>query len=177
MIYVSVFVLLVVSVKLVSRYIVGWYHLEEEAWSMLPTLRPDDFLLTWRWGYRLRRGDLIVFEHRGVLLVKRAIGLPGDVIELTLLGLFVNHVRLDEPYAPDAAAVLEKQCVTVPPGQYYILGDARANSFDSRHFCPPCIPRAWIRGKVWRRIRLPGKPHAEPAIFQTRPSVDGDADV
>ncbi len=101
---------------------------------MVPTLRPDAFvLLDIRTGPP-QRGEIVAFRHERVgptLYVKRVIGLPGDRIAIAGGVVVRNGVRLDEPYVTlrDARGMRD---VTVPPDAYFVLGDDRPASEDSR---------------------------------------------
>ena len=108
----------------------------------------------------VRRGDIIVFKHPKTPerdLIKRTIGLPGETIELRDKRVYVNGKPLDEPYAqhllPAGANDLPQTDVrrnfgplTVPPGHYFMMGDNRDNSEDSRYWGP--LPRDHVKGKA-----------------------------
>lgn len=112
--------------------------------SMLPTLAIDDRVIINKISYRFRnpdRGDIIVFNPTDELItqnykeafIKRVIGLPGELIEVRDGTVFVNDKRLDkEPYIA-AKPAYQWGPETVPPGQYFVLGDNRNNAYDS-HF-------------------------------------------
>jgi len=99
------------------------------------------------------RGEVIVFEFPDSNpsnprkdFVKRVIGLPGETIRMHSGTVFVNEVELDEPYLAekDRSNVAE---ITLGEGEYFVLGDNRAHSNDSRSW--GAVPEANIRGKVW----------------------------
>ncbi len=105
--------------------------------SMEPRIDSDDYVVINALAYRLgapHRGDIVAFHHERSapsIYIKRVIGIPGDRIAIDRGTVSVNGTVLDEPYvrfrdARSAAAV------TVPPDAYYVLGDNRANSEDSR---------------------------------------------
>jgi signal peptidase I len=134
--------------------------------SMVPTLGVYDRVLvqkaffTWR---DVREGDIVVFSHppldqcggprEGGDLVKRVIALPGQTIYSSANSIYVNGRRLAEPYLPhndplgppipDASS---QHPYRVPPGEFYMLGDNRADSCDSRYWGP--IKGPSIIGKV-----------------------------
>jgi signal peptidase I len=102
--------------------------------SMEPALLPGDQLVAARVarGEDLARGDVVVFEGPGDrALVKRVVGLPGDSIVVAGSRVVVNGTTLPEPYAlPDRSAAASTHLV--PSGHYFVMGDNRAHSEDSR---------------------------------------------
>ena len=111
--------------------------------SMVPTLHVNDRVLVNKLSYKfheVRRGDVIVFKSPQVVaekdLIKRVIGLPGDTVETRDGEIVVNDKVLDEPYLPKDVGTGPMEKVTVPPGHYWMMGDNRGNSSDSRVFGP-----------------------------------------
>jgi signal peptidase I len=102
-----------------------------------------------------QRGDIIVFdppvENPQEPYIKRIIGLPGETVEIRDDGVFVDGVRLDEPYlgGEETSCARQRVCgpLTVPEGSVYVLGDNRDDSTDSADFGPVALDR--IIGKVW----------------------------
>lgn len=120
--------------------------------SMLPTLEDDQFLIVNKLGYRLyepQRGDIVVFVDPRTpnrKLIKRVIGLPGEVIELRHGQVYVDQRLLDEPYIAAFGRYSEPP-MPIPEGQYYVLGDNRNNSSDSHNW--GMLPEDKIVGKAW----------------------------
>lgn len=120
--------------------------------SMLPTLHEGEYLIINKLSYYLdepRRGDIIVLHFprdRSREYIKRVIGLPGDEIEISDSTVRVNGVPLEEPYINGTAAY-RSATWTVPQGHYFVMGDNRNNSSDSRSWS--FLPRDDIVGKAW----------------------------
>ena len=142
--------------------------------SMLPTLQIGDRIIVDKVDVHLHRGDIVVFRRPPLEkadytdLVKRGIGLPGDVISLPLGRVDIDGRPLAEPWLPtpepetlpspvDAPFTLARP-YKVPAGEYFVMGDDRTDSEDSRFFGP--IPRSLIVGRavavVWPLSHLKG---------------------
>ena len=104
---------------------------------MVPTLHPGDWLWTRRPG-SFRRGQIVVLQHDQELLIKRIVGLPGETVAIRHQCLFINGHLLSEPYVPETAFLQPQsdQMWTVGAGTYFVLGDARDDSLDSRRLGP-----------------------------------------
>ncbi|WP_149205387.1 signal peptidase I [Actinotalea subterranea] len=121
--------------------------------SMAPTYRPSDLLLTrraGRAGAHVRRGDVVVVRHLGVRIVKRVVGLPGDVVELEAGRLLVDGDPLDGRRRLPGAYT---QTWRVPAGSCFVVGDNRAASTDSRVWAVPYVQvtdvEAVVAGRLW----------------------------
>ena len=123
--------------------------------SMTPGIQDGDRILVEPWSYLLgpiERGDVIVLRYPldpEIDYIKRVIGLPGDRVTLAQGKVWVNEELLEEPYvaAIDPGSVLTTD---VEEGQYFVLGDNRPRSSDSREF--GCVPEAYVRGRVDLRL-------------------------
>jgi signal peptidase I len=123
-----------------------------EGRSMEPTLHSGEYLLVNKLAFHAlgdpNRGDIVVFQAWGQDkdFIKRIVGTPGDNIEIRDGCVHVNGTCIDEPYldqpTTDAVGPL-----TLGQDEYYVLGDNRGNSSDSRAYGP--LPRDKIIGKAW----------------------------
>lgn len=131
--------------------------------SMEPNFYAGDYLLTSRQAYRFfgnpERGDVIVFrsellddEGNEKCLIKRVIGLPGDVVEIKSGYVYVNGEGIDEPYVKEQGISGEMDAVTVPENELFVMGDNRGVSEDSRSARVGTISEDSIVGKVFVRL-------------------------
>jgi len=124
-----------------------------EGSSMEPTLHNGQRLLVNRLSYistsEPQRGDIIVFRawEQEEDFIKRVIGVPGDEIDIQDNHIRVNGYPLDEPYIANEPTFGTPGTVVLGPGEYYVLGDNRGNSSDSRLHGP--LPAEKIIGKAW----------------------------
>lgn len=128
--------------------------LQIEGTSMEPTLVNGDIVLLTK-TTSFNRGELCGFSWNNKLLIKRVIGIPGDWIEIDIDGtVYLNGEKLDEPYAVQLAV---GECdlefpFQVPQEQYFVLGDMRESSIDSRNTLIGCVEKDQVVGKVFFRI-------------------------
>jgi len=130
--------------------------------SMLPTLQINDRLIIDKVSYhfsQVKRGDIVVFNPTEVLrtkfkdaFIKRVIGLPGDTVEVKNGLVYINQEPLEENYIA-AEPDYTYGPVTVPDGQYLVLGDNRNNSYDSHYW--GFVPHDLIVGKAVARFWPP----------------------
>ena len=122
--------------------------------SMSPTLKNDEIVVLLK-TKNFERGDLIGFYYQGKIQLKRVIALPEDEVAIDAEGnVYVNGEILDEPYATDKClgnCDLEFP-YKVPGTGYFVLGDQRTNSVDSRNSVIGAIPQEDIIGKVFFRV-------------------------
>jgi signal peptidase I len=177
--YAAVIAAAVLVALAVQAWLVKPYRIPSE--SMLGTLRPGDRVLVNRAVYHLhepRRGDVVVFRYPrdpDVVFIKRIVGVPGDVLEVRDGRLYVNGERPREPYvhrtsgradptvaqAAIAGSTLHDpwslaEPYRVPGDEYFVMGDNRTDSDDSRDW--GTVPRAAIVGEglatYWPLSRL-----------------------
>ena len=147
---------LMISVVLAIFVILFIYQPEKvEGTSMMPTLDDQERIFINKFVYRFHfgnidRGDTVVFWFQGdptKSYIKRVIGMPGDRVEVDQGKVVVNGQALVENYVPpeyrDQSTMAER---TVPEGEYFVLGDHRSSSNDSRAW--GMVPRRYIYGKA-----------------------------
>ena len=189
---VETLVLTLVIYLLIHNFIAQPFEVEQD--SMVPTVNAGEYVLIDKVSPRFsdyQRGDIVVFNppsgysEGGVPFIKRVIGLPGDTVSLENGRVFVtpkggSAVRLDEPYIntdingspePTLTKVPDgTSSWTVPDGSYFVMGDNRTVSQDSRVFGPITrdliIGRAWLRYFPLNRIGVVQRP-----VYQGLPSA------
>lgn len=118
--------------------------------SMNPTFTDGNFLFSSR-DYLVgeyNRGDVVVFDSPslGRALIKRVIGVPGDAVKIEGGKVFVNGEEINEPYINNPP--LETLEVVVSEGHYFLMGDNRQNSLDSRYSLVGLVDKSQMMGKV-----------------------------
>jgi signal peptidase I len=147
---------LIFSVVLAVIVILFLYQpVKVEGTSMMPTLDDQERIFINKFVYRLHfgkidRGDTVVFWFPGdptKSYIKRVIAVPGDRVEVNQGAVYVNGQALVEAYVPeeyrDRSSMPER---TVPQDEYFVLGDHRSSSNDSRAW--GMVPRRYIYGKA-----------------------------
>ena len=185
---VETLVLTLVIYLVIHNFVAQPYEVEQQ--SMVPSVNPGEYVLIDKISPRFsdyQRGDIVVFQppdgfgQGGVPFIKRVIGLPGDTISLENGRVFVEEpggsaVRIDEPYVvrsigggPEPTLPRDAEGTnswTVAEGTYFLMGDNRPDSQDSRFF--GAIERDLIVGRAWLRY-FP----LDRVGIVTRPSYDG----
>lgn len=125
---------------------------------MEPRIGAGEFVLIDTLAFRftpVRRGDVVAFRHGGAeAYLKRVIALPGERVAIARGVVLIDGRPLTENYVRyrDARSAPEE---VVPPGAYYVLGDNRRNSDDSRDW--GFVPASTIIGKAWLAVWPPSK--------------------
>lgn len=128
---------------------------EVEGTSMMPALADQERIFVNKFAYRfgfeeIQRGDTVVFLFPGdqsKSYIKRVIGVPGDTVKIDQGVVYVNGRRLEESYVPPAYRDRQSLAeLKVAPGSYFVLGDHRSSSNDSRNW--GAVPRGSIYGKA-----------------------------
>jgi signal peptidase I len=124
---------------------------------MLPLLEDGERIIVNKFVYRIRpieRGDVVVFwypKDPSVSFIKRVVGLPGDTVELRAGALYVNGVEVREAYLRRQFKDSDSYPpVQVSKGYYYVLGDHRNSSNDSRNWGE--VPEKYIYGRAFFRF-------------------------
>ena len=126
--------------------------------SMEPTFYGEDRLVVSRVNYLIgepQRGDILVFNslveseaERGIMLIKRVVGLPGDTVDIREQEVYINGEALPEPYIKEPCQIsrCREETWILGENEYFMMGDNRNNSRDSRRFGP--VPITKIVGQV-----------------------------
>ena len=145
---------LIISLTISAFIIVFLYQpVKVEGTSMMPSLDDQERIFVNKFVYRMepiRRGDIVVFHYPrdpSKSFIKRVIGLAGDHIRIDTGQVFVNGVSLEEDYVPaDYADQRSYPDIIVPQNEYFLLGDHRTMSNDSRDF--GAVQEKFIYGKA-----------------------------
>ena len=122
--------------------------------SMSPTVEEGEIVVSLK-GAEFRRGDIVAFYYNNKILVKRVIAGPGQWVDIQEDGtVYVDGEPLDEPYLTEKSfggcdIQLPYQ---VPDGRYFVMGDHRSTSVDSRHSAVGCVADEQIVGKIVFRV-------------------------
>ncbi len=129
--------------------------------SMYPTYHDKEYILTDKISYKLRlpeRGEVVILKspkNPDIDFIKRVVGMPGETVEIKNGQVLVNNQVVSEPYYQSKTPVFpggfiqEEQKVTVPENSYFVMGDNRPGSSDSREF--GFVPFENIVGRVFFR--------------------------
>ncbi len=141
------YIVIVLVVVLIRTFIITPVRVDGD--SMKNTLKNGDILLLYKLG-SINRLDIIVLDEEkdNEKIIKRVIGLPGETVAIKKGKIYINDKVIDDEYAYGETSDYDK--VTLEDDEYFILGDNRLISKDSRYFGP--IKKSEIKGKIVFRV-------------------------
>lgn len=172
--WVVIIVVALVAALLIKTFAIQAFYIPSP--SMVPTLKPGDRVLVNKLAYDfhpVHTGDIVVFRRPpgdttpGINdLIKRVIGLPGQTISVAHCAVYINGKELAQPWLPKGwKNPSSPYCTTwtpdlpnpykIPKGDYFMMGDNRKNSYDSRYWGP--LPRSYIVGRAFVRMWPPDR--------------------
>ncbi len=166
---VKIAVLAGITIGLIRYYLFKPFYVKGA--SMEPNFYEKEYLIIDELSYRFRepeRGEVIVFrypENPKEYFLKRIVGLPGETIKISggqiviYNGEHPEGILMDEIYLPEEMRTEGERTIKIGDTEYYVMGDNRQNSFDSRRFGP--IDRSLIVGRAWLR----GWPISRAEVF------------
>lgn len=122
--------------------------------SMTPTVNDQDIVVSLKTD-DCEQGDVIAFYYNNKILVKRVIACPGDWVDIDSEGnVYVNNIKLDEPYITEKSLGESniEYPYQVPAAKYFVMGDHRSVSVDSRNTAVGCVAEEQIVGKILFRV-------------------------
>jgi signal peptidase I len=173
MLRLGLFLLLLLVIGAFVRSNIGTLSVVEGP-SMLPTFKPDDIVQARTLYLDTERGSVVIMaDHRGDHVIKRVIGLPGETVTIYRGFVYINGRRLLEPYLPGHTYTFksdqaDEQAITWQLGnhQYFVMGDNRLESYDSRNYGPV------ERRQLSRIVNLPAN-EAKPGFGEVMLSKTG----
>ncbi len=128
------YIIIIVAVLFIRTYIVT--PIQVDGSSMYPTLDDKEILILKKYDKSLERFDVVVFNYKDSRLIKRVIGLPGETVEYKNDKLYINGVATAENFKKSSETLDFKlediNYTTIPKDKYFVMGDNRNNSADSR---------------------------------------------
>lgn len=128
------YILLLIGILLFKKYLYSPLYVHGE--SMMNTLHDGDIMILDVIGYKnsgIKRFDIVVLDNDSELIIKRVIGLPGEKVEYIDNQLYINDKKVKDSYGN---GLTEDFFIKVPKDSYFVLGDNREDSLDSRFFGP-----------------------------------------
>lgn len=123
------YIIIVVVVVLIRTFIVTPVQVDGE--SMYPTLKDNQILILKKYDNSYERFDIVVFDYNDSKLVKRIIGLPGETVSYKNGELYINGEKMEDVELEVTTDDFASNTI-IPKGYYFVLGDNRINSLDSR---------------------------------------------
>lgn len=154
--YVKILIVAAVLALLINNFVI--INASVPTGSMIHTIMKGDRLIGFRLAYIFsapKRGDVIIFKYPDDTtqkFVKRVIGLPGDVVEIKReddgVKVYVNGTILSEPYLHEEMYASKDYTFIVPADSYFVMGDNRNDSKDSRYWINTYVPKDYILAKA-----------------------------
>lgn len=154
---VKTIVLIVVLTYVIRLFLIQPFIVDGQ--SMEPSFHNNDYLITEKVSFKIRspeRGEIVIIhppDNPEINYIKRIVGLPGDTIQVKDGFVYANHKRLDESYLPSGditATNKENYSIILKDKEYFVMGDNRNHSRDSREIGP--IPYQNIVSRIWLRL-------------------------
>lgn len=154
------FIAVILAILIVIRFFVAEPH-KVFGSSMVPNFHNGDYIITNKIGLKLgepRRGEVVILQNPrnpDVVFIKRIIGLPNEKVMISDGDFYINGKLLKEPYLPRGTKTSgevflpDKEEITIPKGQYFVAGDNRGGSSDSRDWGP--VKKEALIGQAWLR--------------------------
>ncbi len=128
------YIIIIIVVILIRTFIIT--PVQVEGSSMMPNLKDNEILMLKKYDKKLERFDIIVFDYGKDRLIKRVIGLPGETVEYKNDKLYINGKRVKETFVRNSQTqdfkLEDLDIKKIPKGYYFVMGDNRNNSTDSR---------------------------------------------
>lgn len=154
--YVKLLAIAVILALIINNFVI--FNATVPTGSMIHTIMKGDRLIGFRLAYifsQPKRGDVIIFkwpDDTSERFVKRVIGLPGDVVEIKCeesgVNVYVNGALLNEPYLHEEMYSSRDYTFIVPSDNYFVMGDNRNDSKDSRYWKNTYVPKDYILAKA-----------------------------
>lgn len=157
------FLAVVLAILLILRFFIAEPH-KVSGHSMVPNFQDGDYLITNKLATRSapQREEVIILKNPNNLdqvFIKRIIGLPGEQIKIQNGNVYINGRMIAEPYLPSGLKtegetyLTNGEEITIPGGQFFVMGDNRHNSSDSREWGP--VKQELVVGQAWLRYWPP----------------------